>query len=105
MYAIIKTGGKQFKVTAGEAIDVELPKGLEPGTAIEFSEVLFVYDGQAHQVGAPFIDGFSVKGEVVCETFGPKVQGVKYQPRKRQRRKFGHRQHYSRIKINEIAKI
>lgn len=103
MYAIIKTGGKQYKVTEGDVLDVEL-LGLEKGASVQFEEVLFVFDGTNHNVGEPAVKGFVVKGEVVGDSAGPKVQGVKYRKRKRQDRKFGHRQHYSRIKINEIAR-
>lgn len=103
MYAIIKTGGKQYKVTEGQTIDVEL-LGLEEGAPVEFSEVLFVYDGKSHQVGSPSVNGFTVKGEVLGESVGPKIQSIKYKPRKRQTRKFGHRQHYSKVRIKEIAK-
>lgn len=102
MYAIIKTGGKQYKVQEGQTIDVE-KLGLDTGSAVEFSEVLFVFDGQNHLVGAPSVDGFIVKGEITADTFGPKTQGVKYKPRKRQPRKFGHRQQYSQVKITAIA--
>lgn len=102
MYAIIKTGGKQYKVTEGEVLDVEL-LGLEHGASVEFP-VLFVSDGSNHSIGEPAVKGFVVKAEVIGESAGPKVQGVKYRPRKRQDRKFGHRQHYSRIKIKAIAK-
>lgn len=103
MYAVIKTGGKQYKVAEGEHVDVEL-LGIEAGNPVQFKEVLFVYDGSTHMIGEPHVAGYTVSGEVVCETAGPKVQGVKYQPRKRNTRKFGHRQHYSRVKITKIAK-
>ncbi len=102
MYAIIKTGGRQYIVTEGEVLDVEL-LDLEQGASIEFP-VLFVSDGSNHNIGEPAVEGFVVRAEVIGESAGPKVQGVKYRPRKRQDRKFGHRQHYSRIKIKAIAK-
>lgn len=103
MYAVIKTGGKQYKVAEGEQVNVEL-LGIDAGKPVQFNEVLFVFDGKNHLVGEPHVSGFTVSGEVVCETVGPKVQGVKYQPRKRNTRKFGHRQHYSCVKITKIAK-
>lgn len=102
MYAIIKTGGKQYKVAKGDVLDVEL-LGLDAGASVEFNEVLFVYDGAEYKIGKPSVDGFIVKGEVLGESAGPKIQSVKYKPRKRQARKFGHKQHYSRVKINLIA--
>lgn len=104
MYAIIKTGGKQYKVRKGDVVDVEL-LGLELGSPVEFSDVLFFFNGTDHKVGAPAIDGVTVKGEVVAETAGPKVQSITYKQRKRQKHKFGHRQHYSRVKINEISQV
>lgn len=105
MYAIIKSGSKQHRVKKGDKIDVELLRDHTVGSAVEFSDVLFVYDGSEHRVGKPSVEGFSVKGEVVAESAGPKVQSVKYKPRKRQVRRFGHRQHYHRVEIKEIAQL
>jgi len=102
MYAIIKTGGKQYKVVVGDVVDVEL-LGLDEGAAVEFTDVLFVYDGSKYNVGHPSVDGFIVQGEVLGESAGPKVISSKYKPRKRQKRTFGHKQHYSRVKIRKIA--
>ena len=104
MYAVIKTGGKQYKVAEGDVIDVEL-LGIESGNPVQFNEVLFVFDGTTHLFGEPSVNGFIVDAEVIGQSAGPKVQGVKYQPRKRNTRKFGHRQHYSRVKINKINKL
>lgn len=104
MYAIIKTGGKQYKVAVGDVVDVEL-LGLEVGAAVEFADVLFVYDGKESKVGEPSVQGFVVKGEVLGEAAGPKISSVKYKPRTRSTRKFGHKQHYSRVKINKIALV
>lgn len=103
MYAIIKTGSKQYKVAKGDVISVELLEGSK-GDAIEFSDVLFVFDGKEHQIGAPNVAGFAVKGELMGETKGEKLTSMKYKPRKRQNHKFGHRQTYSKIKITDIAK-
>jgi large subunit ribosomal protein L21 len=102
-YAIIKTGGKQVRVQQDEVIDVELV-GVEPGSPIEFKDVLFVGNGSSFEIGRPLLDGFSVKGEVVEEVAGPKVVSVKYKRSHNQRRKFGHRQRYSRVKITQIGK-
>ncbi|MEC7839912.1 MAG: 50S ribosomal protein L21 [Chlamydiota bacterium] len=103
MYAIIKTGGKQYKVAKGDVVDVEL-LGQEKGSSVEFKEVYLIFDGKEHKVGSPCVEGFVVKGEILGETAGPKVQSMKHKPRKRQNKKFGHRQHYSRVEIKEIAK-
>jgi large subunit ribosomal protein L21 len=102
MYAIIKTGGKQYRVAAGDVIDVEL-LGADKNSQIKFNEVLFLYDGNQAKVGAPSITGAVVLGEVLDEVKGPKVIAFKYKRRKMYRRKVGHRQRYSRVKITEIA--
>lgn len=99
-YAIIQTGGKQYKVAEGDVIDVEL---LEAQETIEFDQVLFVFDGSTPHVGAPVVPGFTVKGELVSTVKGPKVVSFKYRKRKDSRKKIGHRQQYSRVKIVQIA--
>ncbi len=102
MYAIIQTGGKQYRVEQGDEIDVEL-LGVEDGGQVEFSEVLFVHDGQNTRLGQPTLNDFVVKGELVATIAGPKVVAFKYKRRKDQQTKHGHRQKYSRVKITEIA--
>lgn len=102
MYAIIKTGGKQYKVKQGETIDVEL-LGCEPDAKIEFPEVLFFSDGSAQQVGAPHVKGVIVAGKFISQVSGPKISSVKYLPSHNVRKKFGHRQKYSRVEITEIS--
>lgn len=103
MYAIIKTGGKQYRVTVGDFIDVEL-LGLSAGENIEFSDVLFLFDGAVNTVGDPVVPACIVRGEIVNEVSGPKITSVKYKRSHHQYRKFGHRQHYSRVKITEIVR-
>lgn len=103
MYAIIKTGGKQYKVAPGDFVDVEL-LDADLGSEVKF-EVLFVNDGDKQQVGAPLVDGASVIGEVIDWVSGPKVTSVKYKPSHRDYRKFGHRQKYSRVKITSISGV
>lgn len=102
MYAIIQTGGKQYRVKRGDVIDVEL-LSQEGDAPVEFREVLFVGDSNEAKVGSPLVNGFVVKGELVSEVKGPKVIAFKYKRRKMCRRKVGHRQRYSRVKITEIA--
>lgn len=101
MYAIIKSGGKQYRVKEGSVIDVEL---LEDslGSEVEFKDLLFVHTGDAALVGVPHVSGYVVKGEHLDVVPGPKVTSVKYIPGNH-RRKFGHRQHYSRIKITLVG--
>jgi large subunit ribosomal protein L21 len=100
MYAIIKTGSKQYKVAEGDVIHVE--KLGKTGESVQFDDVLFVFDKE-YTVGTPRVEGAVVKGEILGESFGPKVQSVKYKPRKRKKHKFGHRQEYAKVKITSIA--
>ena len=100
MYAIIKTGGKQYRVAEGDIIDVEL-LDAEGGARVKFNDVLFLYKGSSI-VGAPVVPDCVVVGEVVGLTSGPKVVSMKYKPSHRQYRKFGHKQHYTRVKIVTI---
>ncbi len=102
MYAIIKTGGKQYRVATGDVIDVELLKA-EIGSTVEFQEVLFTNDGAAPQIGQPNIAGLIVTGEVLGNTVGPKVTSLKYTASQHTQTKWGHRQHYTRVKILAIG--
>lgn len=100
MYAIIQTGGKQYRVQIGDIIDVEL---LGSDGAVAFDNVLFFHDGSAAQVGLPHVPKCTVHGELLGEVKGPKVIAYKYKRRKNYRRTVGHRQRYSRVKITQIA--
>ena len=102
MYAIIETGGKQFRVETGDIIDVELLEETEDGK-IEFKNVLFLSKDSQIQVGAPCIANSLVKAEIQGMVKGEKVIAFKYKRRKGIRRKVGHRQKYSRVKIIEIV--
>ena len=102
MYAIIETGGKQYRVEKDDVIDVELLES-EKGQAVEFKNVLFFNDGKHAKVGSPYVAKATVKGELLMESKGPKVISFKYKQRKGGRRKVGHRQKYSRVKITEIT--
>ncbi len=102
MYAIIKTGGKQYRVAMGDIIDVELLES-EPGAQIEFNDVLFAFDGSKTHIGQPGILNFLVYGEVLGVVNGEKVTGLKYKASHNQCRKWGHRQKYTRIKITGIG--
>ena len=101
MYAIIETGGKQMRVSEGDIIDVEL-LGQENGS-VEFDHVLFINDGNTIQVGTPHLANVRVQGELLGEEKGPKVINFKYKRRKNYRRRVGHRQRYSRVKITKIV--
>jgi large subunit ribosomal protein L21 len=102
MYAIIKTGGKQYRVKKGDVIDVELLDNSSD-QPVEFKEVIIFNDGSTTQVGLPLVEKCLVKGELLAEALGPKVIAYKYKRRKNYHRKRGHRQKYSRVKITDIA--
>lgn len=102
MYAIIKTGGKQYRVAIGDIIDVELLQS-DAGAQIEFGDVLFAFDGSNTQIGQPAIPDFLVYGEVLGEVKGEKITSLKYKASHTQCRKWGHRQKYTRVKITGIG--
>ena len=103
MYAVIKTGGKQYRVAADDVLTVEKIAG-DPGAKVEFGEVLMVGggDGASVKIGAPLVTGALVKAEVVEQGRGPKVIAFKKRRRKNSRRKRGHRQELTTVKITEI---
>lgn len=104
MFAVIETGGKQYRVQPGDVIDVELVEGAGGDGAVEFDRVLLVsQDEEGVAVGAPAVDGARVKGTLLGETRGPKIRVFKKKRRKQYRRTTGHRQHLSRVRIEEIA--
>ena len=102
IYAIVETGGKQYKVSPGETIEVErLP--AEGGSTIELDRVLLVADGGKVSVGRPTVEGTKVIAEVLGEGKGEKIIVFKYKPKVHYRRKTGHRQIYTRLVIKEIV--
>ena len=102
MYAVVKTGGKQYKVKEGDIFRVEKLPG-EVGTEIAFEDVLMVSDGENVQVGTPCLDNVIVKGTVVEQGQAKKIIVFKYKRRKRYRRKQGHRQQFTSIKVDSIT--
>ena len=100
MFAVIKTGGKQYRVAAEDILRVERLEG-EPGSVVEFKEVL-VIGGDTPAVGAPTVAGATVAGELLDHVRGPKVIAFKKRRRKNSRRRRGHRQEYSLVRITEI---
>ena len=102
MYAVIKTGGKQYRVTEGETLQVE-KLDVEEGASVEFGQVLMVVDGDQVQVGAPYIEGARVTATVKSQGRGPKVLIVKFRRRKHYRKTQGHRQSYTELKIGGIS--
>src|SRR5512140_2405189 len=101
MYAVIQTGGKQYRVAEGETLRVEKLAG-SPGDKLSFSPLLFADDGGNVQVGKPEVSGIKVEAEVVAQTKGAKIVVFKYKRRKSYRRKTGHRQPLTALKIVSI---
>jgi len=101
MYAVFKTGGKQYKASTGDIVRVEkLP--AENGSSIELDEVLMVADGDDIRVGAPNIEGGKIIAEVVSHGRADKIRIIKFRRRKHHMKQMGHRQHYTEIKITGI---
>ena len=102
MYAIIKTGGKQYRVAAGDKLKVE-SLNAEVGSQVTLSEVLAVSDGNELKVGAPFVEGASVTATVVSHGRHDKVRIFQMRRRKHSIKSAGHRQNYTELKIDSIA--
>jgi large subunit ribosomal protein L21 len=103
MYAVIKTGGKQYTVKEGDVLKIELlPEDV--GNVIEFTEVLMLADGDNITCGAPFIAKAVVKAEVMDHGRHKKIRIIKFRRRKHHMKKMGHRQYYSQVKITAISK-
>jgi len=101
MFAVIKTGGKQYRVTADDVLKVERVAG-EAGDIIEFTEVMMVGEGASATIGKPTVDGAMVTAEVVDQGRGRKIIAFKKRRRQNSRRTIGHRQHFTTVKIAEI---
>ncbi len=101
MYAVFKAGGKQFRAEPGEQLRIP-SLDAEEGDIVEFDEVLLTADGESVQVGTPTVDGASVKAEVVGHGRDKKIIVFKRKRRKGYRRKQGHRQGYTEIRVDEI---
>lgn len=101
MYAIIQTGGKQYRVEPNKILSVE-KLDAEPGTEIAISEVLMVRTDAGLKVGAPYVDGAKVVAEVVKQTKAPKIIGFKYKPKKNERKRWGHRQQMTILRVKSI---
>ncbi len=100
-YAIVESGGKQFKAVEGATIEVDLLKA-DPGQQISLDSVLLLVDGEQVSVGAPLVKGAKVSAKVVSHVKGPKVVIFHYRPKKRIRTKTGHRQQYTRLIVESI---
>jgi large subunit ribosomal protein L21 len=102
MYAVIKTGGKQHRVTEGDVIAVEKINGSK-GDTVFFNEVLMVVKGEDVRVGTPVLDGARVACEIIEQTKSPKIHVFRMKRRKGYRKKTGHRQNITKMRIKEIS--
>ena len=102
MYAVIKTGGKQHKVSQGDVISIEKISGSK-GETVVFDEVLMVSSGEDVKVGTPFLKGARVEGVIINQTKADKINVFKMKRRKGFKKKTGHRQKLTRMKIKEIS--
>jgi large subunit ribosomal protein L21 len=101
MYAIFRTAGKQFRAEKGKTL--RLPRiEAKPGSKVTFGEVLLSSDGETIKAGTPLVKGASVVAEVVGEGKEPKIHVFKFKRRKNYRRKTGHRQHYTEVRITAV---
>jgi len=102
VYAVVRSGARQYRASVGETIVVErLPADV--GQQLKLDEVLLIADGERVEVGRPTIEGAKVLATVVAQEKGPKIRIFKYHPRKRYRKRAGHRQHYTRLRVDEIV--
>jgi large subunit ribosomal protein L21 len=102
VYAIIRDRGMQYRVQQGEILSIDLLDGVEPGSQIEIGEVLLIGGGDSIKVGSPLVSGAKVRAEVLGMKKGEKIVVFRYRNKKRYRRRTGHRQRYTQIKISEI---
>src|SRR5258707_15853126 len=102
MYAVIETGGKQYRVEVGTELEVEL-LDVEPGKTITLERVLLVSDGDESSIGRPLVSGAEVSAEVLRQTRGEKLISFKYRPKARSRVKKGHRQELTVLRIADIT--
>ena len=103
MYAVIETGGKQYRVQPGDTVVVETLPG-ESGDAVEFNRVLLISDDESVAVGRPVIDGARVTGQIVeQQVLGEKLTVYKFKRRKNYRKRNGHRQPYTAVKIESVV--
>lgn len=100
-YAIIEDGGKQYKAVIGESIDVDLYP-LKVGEEIDLDRVLLISDGKKVKVGNPFIKGVIIEATVIAQVKAPKITVFRYKAKERIRSKTGHRQQYTRVRIDAI---
>ncbi|MDP3661292.1 MAG: 50S ribosomal protein L21 [bacterium] len=101
-FAIIETGGKQYRVSEGSAIKIEKLSNTKEGASVSFDKIVLTDDGTKTVIGAPYISGASVKGEVIEEGRGKKIEVVKYKAKSRYFKLRGHRQPFMKVRILSI---
>lgn len=101
MFAVIQTGGKQYKVSEGTVLFIEKIEA-EADETVKFDNVLAVSDDNGFKVGAPYVEGASVEAKVVKQGKGKKIYILKYKPKKNEKKKMGHRQLYTKVEITKI---
>ncbi|OOZ41354.1 50S ribosomal protein L21 [Solemya pervernicosa gill symbiont] len=102
MHAVIKTGGKQYRVAEGDKLRVEtLP--VEEGSSVEFDQVLMISDGDDIKIGTPVVEGGKVTATVTAHGRGKKIEIIKFRRRKHHRKQMGHRQNYTEVEITGIS--
>ncbi|MEO0248879.1 MAG: 50S ribosomal protein L21 [candidate division WOR-3 bacterium] len=100
-YAIVQTGGKQYRAEPGGTLRVEKLE-VELGNTVELSDVLLVRSESGMRVGTPYVPGAKVVAEVIRQAKGAKIIGFKYKPKKNERKRYGHRQQYTWLRVKEI---
>lgn len=102
MYAVIKTGGKQYRVAEGQTLKVEKLEA-EEGASVEFDTVLTIADGEQIKIGTPYLEGAKVTATVKAQARAPKVRIIKFRRRKHHLKRQGHRQYYTELQISGIS--
>ncbi len=103
MHAVIKTGGKQYRVSAGDKFNVETLR-VEAGADVAFDQVLMLSEGDSIEIGTPFLPGVTITAKVVEHGRGDKIRIIKFKRRKHYKRQAGHRQNYTRVEITGVAR-
>ena len=102
MYAVVKSGARQYRAEVGDTLVVERVPA-QVGQRVELNEVLLVADGEQVKIGQPTVERAKVLATVVAQEKGPKLRVFKYRPKERYRRRAGHRQNYTRLRVDEIV--
>jgi large subunit ribosomal protein L21 len=102
MYAVISTGGKQYRVAEGQTLKIE-KLSLDVGSKVDFDQVLMVVDGDKFNIGKPYVSGGKVIATVISQGRGKKIEIIKFRRRKHHRKQMGHRQYFTEVKIEKIS--